>query len=515
MKRGWRPLAGTQRAAKSPKVERRKVAGTPGRKSLVKDPRSLARRDDSRRRLPSRERRGDGRIAGQGRRGREEELPSISSLRMLAAAAGALLLAAALATTPDHAGCIVKHAALHYSQQALRPPRHGDRIRAALGLDACPAAEWGGQPQAGRHPGVQQAAPLAAPTRAAAAPVFYVDAAKGSDSATGTSAGTAFLTMQRAQTAAQGLGREGHPVTVHLLPGATHYLSETLTLSRKDSFVSWVGDATVAVSGAVLLPCQGKWQRAHTAGAKEVFSCQLPVGTQFDSLFVGGLRQKKARYPNGDSLLPGNQSFAGYDTGCTAQSWWDVSGAEQLPVNLEMVSRATGARISQGSILDAADRVVTTVEIDDRDAPRTTDTSGLQWNTTGKYPYNPSFRGTRFNETYNLPFWVSSSPSSIKLGNDTRDRSRRWKDPAGAILRMLHPAGWGGWAFEVESIDSRAGGARVMKFTKGGTQEARGSTCRTGQCSELGAACGPYYVEGLREVRLNPRIRCMLLKQRD
>ena len=372
----------------------------------------------------------------------------------------------------DPAGCIVKQAALHYSQQALRPPRHSDRIRAALGLDACPSATLAplSPTTADQQPQPQQAAPLSGPNRAGAggaavAPAFYVDAAKGSDSATGTSAGAAFKTMHRARTAAQGLGREEHPVTVHLLPAATHYLSETLTLSPDDSFVSWLGDAAgkAVVSGAATLRCQGQLQKSHQQGSakaggatKDVFSCQLPVGTQFDSLFVGGLRQKKARYPNGDSLLPGNHSFAGYDTGCTALSWWDVSGAKQLPINLQMVSRTTGARISQGSILppaaDAADRAITTVVINDRDAPRTTDTSGLQWNTTGKFPYNPSFRGTRFNETYNLPFWVSSSPSSIKLGNDTRDRSGRWKDPAGAIMRMLHPAGWGGWAFEVESI---------------------------------------------------------------
>ena len=33
-----------------------------------------------------------------------------------------------------------------------------------------------------------------------------------------------------------------------------------------------------------------------TAGA---FSCELPPGTHFDALFVQGLRQQKARFPNG------------------------------------------------------------------------------------------------------------------------------------------------------------------------------------------------------------------------
>ena len=50
---------------------------------------------------------------------------------------------------------------------------------------------------------------------------------------------------------------------------------------------------------------------------------------------------------------------------------------------------------------------------------------------------------------------------------------------------MLHPAGWGGWAFEVESIGN---GGKTMNFSKGGNQEARGNS-----------GCGAYYVEGIAE----------------
>ena len=38
----------------------------------------------------------------------------------------------------DAAGCVVKQAALAYSQKALSPPRHADRIAAALDLTGCP-----------------------------------------------------------------------------------------------------------------------------------------------------------------------------------------------------------------------------------------------------------------------------------------------------------------------------------------------------------------------------------------
>jgi len=50
---------------------------------------------------------------------------------------------------------------------------------------------------------------------------------------------------------------------------------------------------------------------------------------------------------------------------------------------------------------------------------------------------------------------------------------------------MLHPAGWGGWAFEVESYDAATD---VMTFSKGGDQEARGN-----------AGCGAMFVENVKE----------------
>ena len=67
-----------------------------------------------------------------------------------------------------------------------------------------------------------------------------MDAAKGSDSAAGTSAAAAFKTLHRAQAATRALA-VGSAATVTLLPGATHYLADTLTLTPADSHVSWVG----------------------------------------------------------------------------------------------------------------------------------------------------------------------------------------------------------------------------------------------------------------------------------
>jgi hypothetical protein len=136
------------------------------------------------------------------------------------------------------------------------------------------------------------------------------------------------------------------------------------------------------VSGATDLSasCAGKWQAKP--GHSTAFSCQLPAGTAFDTLFVNGLRQKKARFPNGDPLAIKD----GYDKGCHPVDWWNISGIKQFPTNLKMVSKS-GAHISQGSIFPPD--INHTVVLEDREKPR-------EGTTTGG---NPSYYNTRFNET--------------------------------------------------------------------------------------------------------------------
>lgn len=373
--------------------------------------------------------------------------------------------------TTDVAGCIVKQAALTYSQKALTPPRHADRIATALDLSGCP--EVGAAPSAADVTAFTTAASSSSSRGGAS---FFVDAAKGSDSAAGTSTTAAFKTLHRAQVASRAATGGA---TVHLLPGATHYLVDTLTLTPADSHVSWVGataDPTdtdtaaagrdgVVVSGATSFTatCAGKWQKA---GAKGAFSCQLPAGTQFDTLVLNGLRQMKARFPNGDPLAIKD----GYDKGCKSVAWWNISGVQQYPTNLHMLSK-NGTKISQGSVFPPGSNH--TVIIADRTAPREGETTGG----------NPSYYNTRFNETYNHPFWATTSPSAIKLSPQLSSRSASWKAAAGAVVRMLHPAGWGGWAFEVESL-----AAGTLTFIKGGNQEARGNK-----------GCGQMYIEGIEE----------------
>lgn len=63
--------------------------------------------------------------------------------------------------------------------------------------------------------------------------------------------------------------------------------------------------APVVVSGGATLPCD--WQPTSLPNqAKGVFKCAIPshLPAAFDELFIDGIRQVRARFPNGDPLVP-------------------------------------------------------------------------------------------------------------------------------------------------------------------------------------------------------------------
>lgn len=108
-----------------------------------------------------------------------------------------------------------------------------------------------------------------------------------------------FATLHRVQKAIA--AEKGKPVTV-FLRGGTYYLSETFSIT---SDLSRTKDAPVVIqayqneqpvlSGGILLklkwsPFQGK-----------IIKAQVPKGLQTDQIFINGVRQHMARYPNYDS----------------------------------------------------------------------------------------------------------------------------------------------------------------------------------------------------------------------
>ncbi len=143
-----------------------------------------------------------------------------------------------------------------------------------------------------------------APLRAAE---FFV-APNGDDSQSG-SKNQPFATLHRAQAAARQARGQGQPVTV-FLRGGTHYLAKPLVFEPPDSGTK---DAPVVyrafdketpvVSGGVKLKL--KWEAFRDGISK----AKVPDGLTTDQLFVNGVRQHLARYPN---FNPEEQVYNGF-----------------------------------------------------------------------------------------------------------------------------------------------------------------------------------------------------------
>ena len=152
--------------------------------------------------------------------------------------------------------------------------------------------------------------------------------AKSGSDATGTgSASAPFATLEKAQQAAR---KAAKPVTVSVGAGK-YFLNSTLTLTESDSGVTWAAATgeTVTLSGGVLLkpvwkpsPSNPKIleaklsepnllsddERTFWAAAEQAASPPDPEAphqwgsppAKWNTLHVDGVRQVRARYPNGN-----------------------------------------------------------------------------------------------------------------------------------------------------------------------------------------------------------------------
>jgi hypothetical protein len=289
----------------------------------------------------------------------------------------------------------------------------------------------------------------------------------GDDSASGTDAQHPFRTLVKARDVLRALALSDRAGAVVNLLGGTYYLKDTLVLTAEDSGelgkpVTWQAypsGAKVAVSGGVPISCAWKPVTLPTGVAAQ--SCDVPVGTSFTRLFVGGLRRTSARFPNGDMLKPkdgysGGAKPSGENFPVTAQRACDPNGA-----NVNFLA-TDGSTISTGCVAFQPEGWSRNVTVVDRSIPRAV--------TTTKDVYVNS---SRYNSTFNLPIRTPTCPSSIHIPEDWAARKWAQEDLKGATVKMLHPQGWGSWAFEV--ADAPLAGD-VMSFAKGGFQEARGNT---------------------------------------
>jgi hypothetical protein len=158
----------------------------------------------------------------------------------------------------------------------------------------------------------------------AASQEFFVSAS-GNDDAPGTR-NKPFRTFARAQTAAR-KAKTKSPVNVWFR-GGVYYLPDTVVFTSADSgtqanpvtYAAYPNEEAVISGGAKLAL---KWE-PYRAG---IFMAKVPAGQKTDQLFVNGVRQTMARYPNYD---PAAQYFDGWSPTAfskeRAAKWSDPRG---------------------------------------------------------------------------------------------------------------------------------------------------------------------------------------------
>ncbi|TWU64711.1 PDZ domain-containing protein [Crateriforma conspicua] len=150
----------------------------------------------------------------------------------------------------------------------------------------------------------------------------------GNDSNTGD-ASSPVATLRRAQELVR--TEAGHEnVTVHVADG-TYYLAETLVFGPEDSgsvdhpvrFVAQSEHGAI-ISGGIQLDLD--WQ----SGRDGVFHADTPPGLVIDQLFVDGVNQRMARYPNYDAAKK-TAAYQGFSADAfseqRAAGWNDPTGA--------------------------------------------------------------------------------------------------------------------------------------------------------------------------------------------
>jgi hypothetical protein len=156
-------------------------------------------------------------------------------------------------------------------------------------------------------------------------PNLYVSPA-GDDSNPGTSARPlrtfdgARKAVRKLKTTAKG------PISV-LFAGGTYYLPDTVVFTAEDSGTAERPITYAAVPGAKVVVSGGAKMDLYWDLYRDVMQAAVPEGFTSDQLFVNGVRQPMARYPNYDSDAQYFNGFAGDAFGkARAARWKDPRG---------------------------------------------------------------------------------------------------------------------------------------------------------------------------------------------
>ena len=314
---------------------------------------------------------------------------------------------------------------------------------------------------------------------AASGQQWFVDAANGSDSNSGRALDRPFRSLSRARSALRQTRAGGNTVWIR---GGTYWQAEPFRLSVEDSgrdgapnMWSAFGNESVVLSGGVPLTgltwtrcprCNdGVWQAALPANA--------PHSDSFNSLFVNGRREVRARWPD-QGTNPTPQGMSSVDP-ATSSSGYLVD-----PSAFAMQCFPTDA-VALVPTIDVVDPegVLVSAGTDSAAGPRwPAGYCGLQGAFCGSDPHArnisvewPASKAqmkndqdywtgfvcaqnvsscavSRFDLRNNAaPYWSSNQRPGITNWSTAPNRS--WASPHTGILHQVHPAGWGSWQFQL------------------------------------------------------------------
>jgi hypothetical protein len=330
-----------------------------------------------------------------------------------------------------------------------------------------------------------------------ASPTFYV-AVSGSDSAPGT-LNAPFATLRRAQAATRAASCTAAAPCYVMVRGGKYYLGDaggTLALGPADSNVvysSYPGEIAT-LSGATRLknlswvpyskvpgafmakvgirdPRAEAWRAAHDKG-------RAGPPPLVGDLFVNGVRQVRARYPNGNPQDNSGICFSATQRpgeGCKSYSSCAVSDTGMQPSPAGHTINNIGPNRGNSPTFGC---------------PQCASNYG-----TFEYTIYPPPPG---HPVYNKPLPSSGWPNasvwdywssifSRPAGVIVRETCEDWakldlSNATDAVVHMFHNGLWGGWMYAVDDITvNRNLGKVFINFGYGGYQEARGGGIDAGQ----------------------------------
>lgn len=169
---------------------------------------------------------------------------------------------------------------------------------------------------------------LAAPATAAGSPVNFFVSPSGSDSNAGTSAGSPFQTLPKAQSAVRAVDQTtAGPITINLA-GGDYRLTSTLALTAADSgtngAITWQAESGTqpVISGGVRVT---GWAQFNSS--KNIWVANVPSSLTTRQIYVNGVRAARA---SGALPVSVKQTATGYTTssGDPMAGWTNQSGIE-------------------------------------------------------------------------------------------------------------------------------------------------------------------------------------------